>query len=64
MEIALAIVAAIGVWNWGYWIGRRQRPDDKNWNWKRAAVNEGFVHQNHLNDPTHYHRDGTYNWID
>jgi hypothetical protein len=49
--------------NTGYWIGRRQRPDD-NWDWTLHALNEGWLHQNYLNDPDHYSRDGKYIWRD
>jgi membrane protein DedA with SNARE-associated domain len=46
----------------GYWIGRRQVGDDKHWDWKPTALNEGWVHQRHIDDPRHYTRSGDYIW--
>ncbi len=63
MATWLVITAIFFAFQTGYWIGRRQRPE-REWDWTMHALNEGWIHQNHLNDPDHYSRDGKYIWRD
>jgi|tagenome__1003787_1003787.scaffolds.fasta_scaffold20053709_3 hypothetical protein len=61
MATWLVVTALFLAFQTGFWIGRRQQQP---WDWKQHALNEGWVQQRHIDDPSHYTRGGDYIWRD
>lgn len=59
MIYVIIAIVAIACWNWGYWVGRIQRPDTT-WDWRPTAIDQGWVHKLHITDPTHHDEYGRY----